>query len=101
MGQLYPIRKYQLDKMQNEAARNAKGSTSLISINSLYKEVGWESLAVRRNKHMICLFYKMSNNLTPSYLSSLVPVSVGKASRYNLRSSNDLQNIDGTNELKL
>lgn len=77
--------KYQLDKIQNEAARIATGATSLVFINSLYKEVGWESLEVRRNKHKLCLFYKMSNNLTPSYLSSLVPVFVGNASRCNLR----------------
>ena len=66
----------------------------MISINSLYKEVRWESLAVRRNKHKLCLFYKMPNNLTPSYFSSLFPVSVGNASKYILRNSNDLQTID-------
>ena len=36
----------------------------------------------------------MMHNITPLYLSSLVPQSIGNLSRYNLRTSNDLQNID-------
>ena len=36
----------------------------------------------------------MINQLTPNYLSSLVPHPVGAASRYNLRDSNSLQTID-------
>ena len=36
----------------------------------------------------------MINQLTPDYLSSLVPQPVGAASRYNLRDSNSLQTID-------
>ena len=36
----------------------------------------------------------MMHNITPLYLSSLVPQSVSNLSRYNLRNSNDLQTID-------
>ena len=36
----------------------------------------------------------MINQLTPNYLSSLVPQPVGAASRYNPRDSNSLQTID-------
>ena len=36
--------KYELDKIQNEAARIATGATKLVSINNLYKEICWESL---------------------------------------------------------
>ena len=36
----------------------------------------------------------MLNNVTPLYLSSLVPESVSNISRYNLRNSNDLQTIN-------
>ena len=35
----------------------------------------------------------MSNNSVPDYLSDLVPVTVGNATRYNLRRSQDIQNI--------
>ena len=36
----------------------------------------------------------MMHNLTPLYLSSLIPQSVSNLSRYNLRNANDLQTID-------
>ena len=35
----------------------------------------------------------MSNDLSPSYLSSLVPSSINNISAYNLRNSNDIQTI--------
>ena len=65
--------KQELDKIQNEAARIVTGTTILVSIQSLYQEVGWESLQDRRLKHKLNLFFKMQHDLTPPYLSSLVP----------------------------
>ena len=62
-----------LEKIQLEAARIVTGTTKLVSLEMLYKETGWETLEVRRSKHKLCLFYKMSNNISPEYLSSLVP----------------------------
>ena len=44
-------------------------------------------------------FYKMTHNLAPLYLSSLVPRSVSNISRYNLRNSNNLQTIDARTTL--
>ena len=41
----------------------------------------------------------MTQNITPLYLSSLVPQSVSYISRYNLRNSNDLQTIDARTNL--
>ena len=86
--------KQELDKIQNEAARIATGATRLVSIASLYKEIGWDSLEKRRTDHKLSSFYKISHNLTPLYLSLLVPQSVSNISRYTLRNSNDLQTID-------
>ena len=60
--------KQELDKIQNEAARIATGTTKLISL-----EIKWESLEKCRRNHKLTLFYKMYTNLTPSYLSDLVP----------------------------
>ena len=86
--------KTELDKIQNEAARIATGATKLVSVDALYKEIGWETLEQRRNNHKLTLFYKMMNSLTPLYLTSLVPQPVSNLSRYNLRNSNDLQSIN-------
>ena len=91
--------KDELEKIQHEAARIATGTTRLISINNLYNEIKWDSLQKRRNDHKLSLFFKIKNNLTPTYLSSLVPESVGQTSRYNLRNSNDLLTINARTSL--
>ena len=85
--------KQELDKIQNEEARIATGTTKLVSLAILYKEICWETLERRRYNHKLTLFYKMMH-ITPLYLSPLVPQSVSNLSRYNLRNSNDLQTID-------
>ena len=85
--------KQELEKVQIEAARIATGTTKLVSLNSLYTEIGWQTLQQRRTNHKLTLFYKMKNNLSPTYLSSLVPQSVNSISRYNLRNADDLQSI--------
>ena len=41
----------------------------------------------------------MYNNLTPDYLSSLVPSSVNEVSHYNLRNANDVQTINARTAL--
>ena len=85
--------KDQLDKVQNEAARIVTGCTKLVSIIDLYQESGWETLCHRRRKHKLILFYKMVNGLTPNYLNTLVPSTVGNSCSYNLRRPNNLRNI--------
>ena len=91
--------KRELEKIQIETARVASGTTKLISIQNLYKEIGWETLEKRRINHNLILFYKIYNNLTPDYLSSLVPSSVNERSRYNLRNANDVQTINARTAL--
>ena len=71
--------KQELDKIQNEAARIATGATKLISLENLQDEVKWQPLQKRRDNHKLTLFYKMNNNITPSYLSDLVPGTVSTA----------------------
>ena len=86
--------KADLDKIQNEAARIATGATKLVSLYTLSNEIGWETLEQRRKNHRLTLFYKMVYNITPYYLSNLIPPTVSNLSRYNLRNSNDLQTVD-------
>ena len=35
----------------------------------------------RKQKHKLLLFYKMQNNLSPDYLSSLVPPTIGDTTK--------------------
>ena len=68
------------------SARIVTGATKLVSLEVLYNETGWESLETRRSKHKMCsVFYKMNNNISPNYLSSLVPQSVETTTHYSLR----------------
>ena len=87
-------KKDELEQIQLEAAKIAAGATKLVSIDNLYREIGWETLDARRNKQKLMLFYKMYYSLRPPYLSTLVPPLAGQSSRYNLRNANDLQTID-------
>ena len=89
------MKKQELDKIQNEAARIATGATNLISLENLQEEVKWQPLQKRRDKHKLTLFFKMHNNITPSYLSDLVPETASSATRYNLRHSNNIMIILG------
>jgi hypothetical protein len=41
-----------LENVQIEAARIVTGGTRLVSINSLYKETGWETLQARRENRL-------------------------------------------------
>ena len=83
-----------LKKIQIEATRIATGTTKLVSIASLYNEIGWNSLDTCRKMQKLVLFYKMVNHLTPLYLSSLIPPTVNETSQYNLRNANNISTIN-------
>ncbi|MES9992730.1 MAG: reverse transcriptase family protein, partial [Candidatus Thiodiazotropha sp.] len=89
----------ELEKIQIEAARIVTGGTKLVSLNLLYAETGWETLASRRDKHKIIVFYKMYSGLSPTYLSSLIPPTVGANVTYNLRNPNNIQTIHTNSQL--
>ena len=80
-----------LEKIQMEAARTVTGTIKLVSLEMLYKETGWETLEVGRSKHKLCLFYKMSNYISPEYLSSLVPQPVENTTHYGLRDASNIR----------
>ena len=90
-----------LKKNQNEAARSVTGATKLVSIDSLSHETGWETLLNRKQKHKLLLFYKMQNNLSPDYLSSLVPPTIGDTTNYPLRNSSNLLTVNAQQRIHL
>ena len=89
----------ELEQIQYEAARIVTGSTKLVSINSLIYETGWETLLDRRKKPKPLMFYKMQNSLSPDYLSSLVPPTIGNTTNYPLRNFADLLTIHASSQL--
>ena len=61
-----------LEKIQLEASRIVSGTTKLVVIDRLYRELGWFKLSEGRKMHKLFLFYKMQNGLVPDYLTELV-----------------------------
>lgn len=80
-----------LDDIQREAALICTGAMRRTNTLLLLHEVGWEPLETRRKNHKLILYFKMINDLSPSYLSTLIPNLVNHTSRYNLRNSNSLR----------
>ena len=80
----------EIEKIQLEAGRIVSGTTKLVELDKLYKELGWLKLSERRVLHKLFLFFKMENGLTPLYLTNLIPPRVGDTSAYSLRSSENI-----------
>ena len=79
-----------LKKINTEAARIVTGATKLVSLSSLFAECGWEKLETRREIHKLTPFYKIKNNLTPEYLSDLLPPEHHQQHNYNTRNPQNL-----------
>lgn len=80
-----------IEAVQNEAARIVTGATKFCNIDKLLKDLNWETLAERRRKHRLTLFYKMKNQISPNYLSNLIPQQPDQP--YHLRARTDVPNI--------
>ena len=50
-------------KIQLEAARIVTGLTTFSSLEALYFETGWETLAERRRQRKLTTFYQMHNTI--------------------------------------
>jgi hypothetical protein len=48
------------------------------SAESLYFETGWSKLEDRRKSRKLNLFYKIENNMAPTYVSDCLPTTIGE-----------------------
>ena len=80
-----------LDRVQIDAMRIVTGATEKSNIQSLYEETGWTRLQDRRTAHVLTLMYKMVNDLAPTYLTNLLPNTVGEGMNYGLRNNNAIK----------
>ena len=62
-----------IEKTQYQAALAITGTWRGTSRNKLYEELGWESLSDRRWYKRLFQFYKICNDMTPTYLLDSVP----------------------------
>ena len=79
-----------LDRLQNEAARIVTGLTRSVTIDNLYRECGWSSLADRRKQLKLTFMYRSANMLVPSYITDLIPPVVRETTNYPLRNQNNI-----------
>ena len=80
-----------LEQIQLTTERIVTGLPVFASLNSLYLETGWESLAGRRKNKTLSLMYKIVNNEALLYLSDLLPRRFEAASNYNQRNSQNFK----------
>ena len=79
-----------LEQLQLEAARIVTGLPIFTRTDALYKETGWELLAVRRNRRKLQMFHSMVNNTAPVYLCNLLPPTIQSTTVYPLRNGSDI-----------
>ena len=98
-----------LEKLQNEAARFVTGLTRPVCLVNLYRECGLVTLNTRRKplpppppppqkkkkknktkKKKLASMYKAVNDMTPDYISDLIPHFVRETTDYPLRNNNIL-----------
>ena len=81
-----------LEKIQLEAARIVTGATKLLSAWKCYiKKLDGKPLRLGVLSINCVFFYKMNNNISPEYLSSLVPQPVENTTRYGLREVSNIR----------
>lgn len=81
--------KRRLDKFQRTSAIACSRAYVNTPNSSLFAELGWESLQIRRDYSKLCVMYKMVHKTVPSYLSNLVASNDIRAG-YHLRHTNNL-----------
>ena len=91
--------KENIEKLQHEAARIVTGLTRSCSLDNLYREIGWISLQDRRKYQKLVMAFKIKIGLTPDYLCSIFPETVGLTTPYNLRNARDLNIINTRTQL--
>ena len=69
------------------------GLTRSVSLEKLYKECDWETLQSRRKSFKLHFMNKVSNNLVPHYIEELIPPLAGNRTQYELRDSQNFDNL--------
>ena len=79
-----------MEEIQRESMRAITGGIRGTNHARSYEECGWFDTHERRSRKNLTTFYKMVKQLTPEYMSSLIPKKTQDRTTYNLRSSQEL-----------
>ena len=89
-GGTYETDLQKLEKIHIDAMRIVTGATAKCSLNKLYLETKWSSLSQRHHKSVALMMFKIKNNLSPEYLTYLLPPDNAERTTYNLRNRDDI-----------
>ena len=84
---------YGHQKNFQNATRVVSGGIKLYSMDKLFRELAWEPLQSRRNKHKLVTFYNVLHGLARSYLFDLVPPQINETNDHPLRNADHIQNF--------
>ena len=76
-----------IENVQLAAGRIVSGAIRGTSHEAIYNELGWETLAKRRERQQLLLFHRMMHNHCPQYLVELVPNSTDMVHNYCTRNN--------------
>ena len=76
--------------MQLETARIITGLPIFTKSDFVYTEIGWETLAARRQRRKLQLVYDIQNNSALDYLCKMIPPKIQSRTTYPLRNGNDI-----------
>ena len=82
-----------IESIQLEAARVCTGALWNTCKVKLLDELGWEPLSVRRAYHKLVMFYKILNQMTPSYLISNQISMISDITTSYLRNSSQIRTL--------
>ena len=79
-----------LERLQNRVARLATDAPFRTPTNKLRLDVGWETLKIRREKHRLTFFHKLTHysETQPNYIKSILPQTRIRVTGRNLRNAN-------------
>ena len=76
-----------IESVQYKAARVVTGAMRSTSRSRLLHDVAWEEMKIRRKLHKLVFYFMIKSRLVPSYLSQLIPCTVGQRKQISLRTS--------------
>jgi hypothetical protein len=61
-----------LERIQVDALRLVTGATKRSSIDGLYQDTRWKTIRERIDRAMLCMMFKITNGLSPDYLTDIM-----------------------------
>ena len=87
---LLPAYLLKLEQIVVDGIRLVTAATARSNIANLYLKTLWPSFAKRRDEAMLVMIYQVKNNLTPNYLTELLPDENQNKPNYNLQNKKNL-----------